>query len=294
VAEEPEAEEPVAEEPTPETEPTPSVSGDTEPGQIISDIDADMKANLQEIMAVGREKGRRPNVFAKVGDSITESMAFLYDIGFGWHDLGEYTYLQEVVDYYSEVTVDNMDGEAHNSFSRQSLCGVSGDCAGAPLENGANATLYREFEEINPGVAIIMFGTNDVALTDHATFTRELDRLVTVCEEEGVIPIMSTIPDRLDGEREGQIAIEYNEIIRGMARSHNVPLIDYWLALQSLPNKGIDTDGIHPNAYKPGEFFEATNFSEEGMQYGFNVRNKTALDMLLKVKQIVIDDGPPD
>lgn len=280
--------------PVPTNTPAGEAAPPPPPGKVIGDIDADMKAHLQEIMQTGQAKGRRINVFAKVGDSITESMAFLYDLGYGWENLGEYTNLSGIVEYYREVTVDTMDGEEHNSFNRQSLCGVSGDCAGAPLEGGRNSTLYSEFDEINPGVAIIMYGTNDIALSDLGTYRRDMNAIIDVCEEEGVIPILSTIPDRLDGSREGELALEYNDAIRSIARERNVPLLDYWLALQPLPNKGIDDDGIHPNAYKPGEFYEACNFSEEGLQYGFNVRNKTALEMLLKLKQVVIDDGPPD
>jgi hypothetical protein len=180
-----------------------------------------MKAHLRQIMQVGQAKERRINVFAKVGDSITESMAFLFDLGYGWENLGEHTYLSEVVEYYRETTVDTMDGEAHNSFNRQSLCGVSGDCA--PLEGGPNSTLYQEIEAISPGVAIIMYGTNDITLSDLNTFRADLGRIVSTCEEEGVIPILSTIPDRLDSPEAGALAHEFNAVIRDVAREHNIP-----------------------------------------------------------------------
>jgi len=267
---------------------------DTTADQVICDINADMKAHLQEIMATGRARGRQINVLAKAGDSISESMAFVFDLGEGYENLGDNTYLSEIVDYFREVTVDTMDGEAHNSFNRQSLIAISGACAGAALEAETNRALYQEFEAINPGMAIIMFGTNDVILSDLETYRREMNKILDVCEEEGVIPILSTIPDRLDSPEAGALALEYNAAIREMARSRDIPLLDYWLALQPLPNKGIDEDGIHPNAYFDGEFYAACNFTDEPMQHGFNVRNKTLLDMLLKIKQVVIDDGPPD
>ncbi len=272
----------------------PVEGGDTSADQVICDIDADMKAHLQDIMAAGHARGQQINVFAKVGDSISESMAFVFDLGDGYENLGDNTYLSEIVDYFREVTVDTMDGEAHNSFNRQSLIAISGACAGAALEAETNRALYQEFEAINPGIAIIMFGTNDVILSDLETYRREMNRILDVCEEEGVIPILSTIPDRLDSPEAGALALEYNAAIRQMARSRDIPLLDYWLALQPLPNKGIDEDGIHPNAYFDGEFYGTCDFTDEPMQYGFNVRNKTLLDMLLKIKQVVIDDGPPD
>jgi len=56
-----------------------------------------MKAHLRQIMQIGQAKEKRINVFAKVGDSITESMAFLNDYCCGWYDLGPHTELEEII-----------------------------------------------------------------------------------------------------------------------------------------------------------------------------------------------------
>jgi hypothetical protein len=44
--------------------------------------------------------GMRPDVFAKIGDSITESASFLSDIGQGWYVLGRYGALEPTIAHF--------------------------------------------------------------------------------------------------------------------------------------------------------------------------------------------------
>src|SRR4051794_41000060 len=95
---------------------------------IVPVIDATMKAHLQTILADGRVKGNRPDVFAKIGDSITETESFLS--GFACHEeeLGAYTGLADTIAYFSKDTFPasytTVWCGVANSFSRSSLSAV--------------------------------------------------------------------------------------------------------------------------------------------------------------------------
>jgi hypothetical protein len=249
-------------------------------------------------MQVGQAKGKRTNVFAKVGDSITESMAFLNDYCCGWYDLGPHKELEEVIKYFAAVHIDELPAQVnpyHTSFDRMSLVAESGAYSYSMLEGGAKPRLMQEIDAIKPGLAIVMFGTNDaLAGEDVATYKANMKQMVTILKGEGVIPILSTIPDLMPPAQGGERVPAFNKTIRELALEEQVPLMDFWQALQPLPNKGLDADGIHPNVFMEGDEYRSGYLTPQGLQYGFNVRNKLALEMLLKLKRIVIDNGPPD
>jgi hypothetical protein len=70
-----------------------------------------------------------------------------------------------------------------------------------------------------------------------------------------------------------------------MARQFEIPLWDYWHALQTLPNQGISADGIHPSA--PPDGFTG-RFTPANLQYGYTIRNLTALQALNTVWRSVM------
>jgi len=176
-----------------------------------------------------------------------------------------------------------------------SLAAETGAYAAYMLEGGADSSLMQEVNTIQPGLAIIMFGTNEaIASEDVATYKANLKQIVTILKEEGIIPILSTIPDLVPPAEGGERIPALNQAIKEVALEEQVPLMDFWQALQPLPNKGLDADGNHPNALMVGHEYRSADLTPEGLQYGYNVRNKLTLEKLAKVKAIVIDDGPPD
>jgi hypothetical protein len=68
-----------------------------------------------------------------------------------------------------------------------------------------------------------------------------------------------------------------NGIIVRLAREYDVPLWDYWSALQALPNDGLSGDGVHPSY---PSIAGAANFTPDNLQYGYTVRNLLALQAL--------------
>jgi len=293
---------------TPQTDPVPA--------PIIPTIDASSKTRLRGIYLTGQESGNRAGVFAKVGDSITWLSFFLKDeIGCGVDRMDSYSNLLPTVEYFRATTfpgdyTDAWCGVA-NSFTRASVTAVhSWTAADAldparldPAPSGCsapyNTPLKCELHLIKPSIALIMYGTNDLFFfNDLGMFRANLNQIVVDTLEAGVIPVLSTIPPRFDSPEMSALVVPHNQVIIEVAQAQQVPLWNYWLALQdpNLVNHGIGDDGVHSNYSLDGTGgdYGAAIFTSEGLRYGFNLRNLTAIQVLDKLKRVVIDDGAPD
>lgn len=268
-------------------------------------IDPAMKAQLRKIYKNGLSTGNRAAVFAKVGDSVTRNAFFLKDIGCGIEVLANHEHLAPTIRYFRGIGFPDSYttawcGEA-NSFSRDSYASSNGWTANDPLKRFSNPAsecppphdnpLRCEIHLVKPSIALIMFGTNDVEKNDPALFRSRLTRVVQETIVDGVVPVISTIPPRLDNETIGARVPQYNQIIQEIAETLQVPLWNYWFSLQTAINYGVDNRGIHPSVLNGSE---SAVFTSEGLRYGFNLRNFTALEVLKKVKAVVLSNGPPD
>jgi hypothetical protein len=257
-------------------------------------IDAVMKDRLQRIWQVGQIRGRRANVFAKVGDSITASGSYLSDIGDGNAVLGTHRELAAIIAYYRARKLDRTGGVAHNSLNRRSQAARAGFTA-ANLYASNPAPMQMEYAAINPAVAVIMIGSNDIDEMEADAYRADLTQVVEQTLEAGIIPILTTIPDRIDTPHSIRRQPAYNAAIRDIAAAEHVPLLDYWAALQPLPNRGLQADGLHPTIYPAGHGWQGSvTFTATGLQYGWNLRNYLTLVMLARVKAVVFDNGAPD
>ena len=268
---------------------------------VLSRIDAMTKERLRHVWLAGRALGRRSGVLAKVGDSITASGSFLSDAGDGHAVLGHYRDLAPLIATYRATIVDRSGGTAHNSLNRHSLAAHAGWTAAdlLGLQQGGSALsptpLDREYAAINPAVAIIMVGSNDVDRMGLDFYSNNLAGIVESTLQAGIIPILTTIPDRLDTPQSAARTLPYNDAVRELATVEHIPLIDYWQALQDLPNKGLTTDLLHPSVYPaPVGSQGAVTFTPAALRYGWNLRNLLTLQMLAHVRALIFDDGPPD
>jgi hypothetical protein len=278
---------------------------------IVPRIDAATKARLRAVVAHGRQLGNRATVFAKVGDSITAGSAFLAaldcDVRPVW---GIYGRLRTTVDYYrrTEVERSSTSCEPSTSFGRDSLAAVPGWTVGdalafpggrphAPCSDG-ESRLECEYRELRPAVAIVMYGTNDLERSaDPKVFRHDLRELVQTSVDWGVVPILSTIPPRMDRRMMGRRVAAYNTAIAQVARDERVPLLNYWRSLQGprVIHFGLSEDGVHPEVLGRCEpDCNSLDFGRRGVRYGVNLRNLTALQALHKVRRVVLRDGQPD
>ncbi len=247
-----------------------------------SSVVSNIGSRSRQIFLVGQSLGNRPDVFSKVGDSVTATHYFLRPVGVGGLQLHGYAYLQPVVSYFSQTPA-----RTHNSFANDSVAARGGWTTVEVLNPALNVPgvcqpgetpLACEYRVSRPSVALIMFGTNDVARIDTAVYQQNLQTIVQISIDMGVIPVLSTIPDNVAYPQLEARVLEFNSIIRRIARANGTPLWDYWQSMQSLPNYGISGDGYHPSL-NPATG-ETGVFSDDGLRYGYNMRNLTALIVL--------------
>ncbi len=241
--------------------------------------------DLREIYRLGLSMGNRSNVFSKVGDSITVNISFMTPFGTHSYALYDHTYLQSVVDYYSASWA-----RTHNSFANVSLAAGVGWTSwrvitageGDPGFCNADETpLECEYRWLRPSVAIIMLGTNDVPGTEPRSFDYPLREIIETSLENGVIPVLTTIPP-LHGYDVSARVLAYNRVVAALSGEYGVPMIDYWAAVQGLPNDGLSSDGVHPSSAPGGD---NGYLSSGNLRYGCPMRNLVtlqALDLILR------------
>ena len=229
-----------------------------------------LSARAQQILRDGVARGNNPRAFAKVGDCETITDWFLvdFDKGARFYDLGPYADLQPVIDYFA------------GSFQRKSAASMRGfTAAGALSPMWADPTVCQsgetplgcEYRLQKPVVAFIMLGTNDV--NHKATFEANLRSLLEATLAQDILPIMATKADDLEGDN------ALNQTMARLAYEYDLPLWNFWAAVQPLPNHGLVEDNAH--------LTHAPNFfaTPDTLQMAWPVRNLTALQVL----QVIMD-----
>lgn len=231
------------------------------------------------IFATGQELGNRANVFSKIGDSITVAEEAFTPFGYGVFNLGAYDYLNPTIGYFSAQARNN------NSWNNTSLAAgngyttrtvLSSEYANSSVCMSGESPLACEYRLTQPAVAIIMLGTNDTTNVPIDEFAHNMRVIADYSINNGVIPVFTTIPPRLHipGRAES-----YNQVIISIAAEHGLPLIDYYSAMVTLPDSGMNPDGIHPSV-PPLGFEQSGDFTGNNLQYGYVMRNLTVLQAL--------------
>ena len=228
-------------------------------------IPAEISGITREVFQKGIQLGNNPVAFSKVGDCGSTPAWFLGDFDGDprYYSLGPYSNLEKVIQTFQ------------GSFERTSLAAKAGfnvSSVFAPRWSNreqcqADETpLACEYRVHHPSMAFIMLGSNDVYHL--GTFEEGLRRIIDFSLEQGVIPILSTKADNAEGD--GSI----NATIAKLAYEYQVPLWNYWRAVQPLPSHGLQEDGVHIT-------WASNHFDDRrAMQAGWPVRNLTALQML--------------
>jgi hypothetical protein len=139
--------------------------------------------------------------------------------------------------------------------------------------------LECELRQHKPSFAILSLGTNQIWAAD--VFESELRQIVEICIAHGVLPILSTKGDNLEGDH------RINAIITRIASEYDVPLWNFWQAIQSLPEQGLQADKEHLT-------WAENNFADPAaMTHAWPVRNLTALRVLETLKYQLAPEGVP-
>jgi hypothetical protein len=155
----------------------------------------------------------RPGTFAHFGDSITESLAF-------WTPL---KYARKNAPPGMEQAFRRVDAhlrpECWRGWKGPDFGNQGGQTAG-----WADRNVATWLGKLDPEVALVMFGSNDVREVPVDQYPAQLRSVVTKCLDRGTVVILTTIPPRHGFEAR---AATYAAAVRQLSRELSVPLIDY-------------------------------------------------------------------
>ena len=221
---------------------------------------------MREVYQRGLEMGNDPKHFSVIGDCQNVSSYFLavYDKP-GEFSLGDqYAYLQPTIDYYQ------------GSYSRKSRAvrgGFNVAAVQSPLRsdpkscNKNESPLDCELRIWRPSVVFVSMETwwSEKPAEEYAKYMR---RLIERILATGAVPIIATKADNLEGD------YSINATIAQIAYDYDIPLWNFWAAVQPLPNHGLSPDNFHLTFAR--SFFD----DPERMKNAWPWRNLTALQAL--------------
>ncbi len=185
----------------------------------------------------GLKQGNLPNSFSIIGDCQNVPQVFFgafdhptqYDLG------SEFAYLEPTIDYFS------------GSFERVGQARKGGLNAAAvlspfhanPDQCEANKSPLRCELRINrPSIVIVSleewWSKQPVDLYE-GYLRKVLDTVIA----SGAVPILVTKADNLEGDH------AINRTLVKLACEYQIPLWNFWAAVQPLPSHGLWTDGFH-------------------------------------------------
>ena len=226
--------------------------------------------NMKQIFAKGQQLGNNAQRFSKVGDSIIEHPHYMVKFDTPDYDLGQYAYLQDVLNYY------------RGSYLRDSLSVRRGlhswswnnptwsDKDQCLPDEGPVACEYRVYK---PSVSFIVLGSNDVGVPEY--FRTSMEELVQYTIDQGIIPIIVTKADRHeDGDHPEKNT--NNTILKETASKFNIPVLDFDAVAGTMPNRGIDPeDGTHLTFYYAHDYSVPEAFTK-----GHAIHDLTSVIML--------------
>ena len=240
------------------------------PPNVIVRMPPEVATNVAEIFAKGNSLGRNPNVFSKVGDSAVLTSHYLtrFD-NEGYYTLGQYDYLQPVIDHYA------------GSFSRYGAAtrvGLSSFGVLDPL--WANKEwcgpqehmLQCEIRHNNPSVILMRLGTNDGNTRE--LFKNNVAQIIEFCLEQGIIPVLATKADRFEGDNRN------NEVLIALADEYKIPLWDFDAVAATLPQRGLTADNAHLTISDRNDYTDPNTFTK-----GYPMNDLTALMVLDAILQ---------
>ena len=230
---------------------------------------------------------------ALFGDSITVSRAFWFGLQYTRKNASvEMTKAFELVNNYMFEDCWDRRGSKYGNEGMMTI-------------RWAHQNVDTWLRDLNPEVALIMFGTNDLGGLEVQEYETKTRQVVEKCLDNGTVVILSTAPP-CHGRAEK--AAVFAEAVRKIARELKVPLTDYHAEiLKRRPDdwdgamekfsqyQGYDVptlisrDGGHPS--NPRKY--ASDYSVEGLRNnGYVLRSYLALMKYAEVIEKVLPNKP--
>ncbi len=225
--------------------------------------------SVRELYERGQADGNNPRAFSKIGDGEIAAAWFLadFDLDGDFYDLGPHQNLLPVIEYF-EGSFGRIGVAARRGFNTRRILDPS--ARDLELCESDESPLTCELRLHRPAFAILSLGTNQVWQPDE--FVGGMRQILDILLSQNVVPILSTKGDNLEGDH------RINQTIACLAQEYNVPLWNFWSAIQLLPDHGLQPDLEHLT-YGINDFDDS-----DAMQSAWTVRNLTALQVLDAVR----------
>ena len=277
-------------------------------------LDLQTLRKIDKLVSSGKKDHLRPRVFMKVGDSNSWFPTFLQGAGCGERDLSGHEHLKGTIGWYRRGHLDpsatDLPCAIGNSFTRDSAATKSCESSNWPLSplptppsggfcdtpppvecTDGETPIGCEARLLRPSLALVMIGTNDaVQGTSDDSFETNLRAIVASLTSRSIVPVLSTLPPRIDTQENLERVLAINARIVRVARSTHLPLLNLWRALtrRQMVDQGLFPDGVHLNVlggwgygYWAGQ---SMDLSASGVRYGANLRNLLTLQLLDRLR----------
>ena len=216
----------------------------------------------------GRSSGNDQQAFSKIGDGEISTAWFFtaFDLGEDYYDLGTYQNLLPAIDHFTG-SFGRIGMAARRGFNTNLI--LDSLASDSTLCESGESPLSCELHLHRPAFAILSLGTNQVWQWDE--FAAGMRQILDVLLSKNVVPILSTKGDNLEGDH------GINRTIACLAQEYDIPLWNFWSAIQPLPNQGLQPDLEHLT-YGINDFDDV-----HAMQTAWTLRNLTALQALYAV-----------
>lgn len=219
----------------------------------------------REMYQRGQVSENNSKAFSKIGDGEISTGWFFsaFDLGQAYYDLGPYHDLRPVIEHFSG-SFGRIGMAARQGFNTPRILDPS---RGDPSQcESGESPLTCELRLHRPAFAILSLGTNQVWKPEE--FEAGMRQILDLLLDQNVVPILSTKGDNLEGD------YRINHTVACLAQEYEIPLWNFWAAIQPLPNHGLQPDREHLT-------YGITDFDDENaMQSAWTVRNLTALQAL--------------
>lgn len=182
----------------------------------------------------GLALGTDPHAFAKVGDCQCVNAAFfgIYDQPGVYAFPKGYEHLQETIDWFAGY------------FNRESAAvrgGFNVASVFVPLQadpkvcRSGETPLACEFRAVRPSIVLISMETGFEGRTA-AVYEKYMRQIIEYALDQGALPILATKADNFEGDH------SINLTTARLAVEYDLPLWNFWRAVQPLPNHGMDAE----------------------------------------------------
>jgi uncharacterized protein YgiM (DUF1202 family) len=237
--------------------------------------------NVLAIYQRGQEMGNQSDSLIMIGESNTVPTAVYCTLGTGNYSLGQYPHFQRIIDRFNST----------NSFCRAYESAQTGFNSSSVLDpywsnpnycQADESPIQCEIRRRQPAFAVIYLGIGDHATIPPELFSSNMQRIIQMLIDNGVVPLVFTYPMADIYNVEGTPGL-YNDIVRNVALQYNLPLIDLRAATWDMNNRGVGHDGYHLSQ----QSIPYSDIDTERQLYGRTMREHLTLEALHQIFQVI-------